>query len=269
MALVLKKLYKGYFFLFDELSDPRAREYVLGSSPIVPIIFIASYLYFIYVAGPKFMANRKPFRLKSVLIIYNLSQVIANLILLYVAMQDVFRMNLRCNLVDYSQSPEAKRVLGLAHNFHLLKIFDLTDTVFMVLKKNTRQITFLHVYHHCGMILATFITLKFFPGGEIVWTGVFNVIVHSIMYLYYLLASIDSQWKKNLLFKKFLTQIQLIQFVANIVMYGRLFFISCPFPSIASYLYVPQNIFMLALFGDFYIKTYILSNSGRKEVTVN
>lgn len=38
--------------------------------------------------------------------------------------------------------------------------------VFFVLRKKNNQITFLHVYHHGGMVLATFIYFKFLSGKK-------------------------------------------------------------------------------------------------------
>jgi len=33
------------------------------------------------------------------------------------------------------------------------KLLELMDTVFMILRHKTRQITFLHVFHHSSMLL--------------------------------------------------------------------------------------------------------------------
>lgn len=40
--------------------------------------------------------------------------------------------------------------------FYCLKLLDLCDTVFFVLRKNTRQVTILHVYHHIVVVIFTY-----------------------------------------------------------------------------------------------------------------
>uniref|UniRef100_A0A673GAW2 Elongation of very long chain fatty acids protein n=1 Tax=Sinocyclocheilus rhinocerous TaxID=307959 RepID=A0A673GAW2_9TELE len=44
-------------------------------SPVNMSAILLAYLFFVLYAGPKFMANRKPFQLKEAMIIYNLSLV--------------------------------------------------------------------------------------------------------------------------------------------------------------------------------------------------
>lgn len=44
---------------------------------------VATYLYVILIVGPKIMANRKPFKLREVLIAYNGAQVLYSLFMLY------------------------------------------------------------------------------------------------------------------------------------------------------------------------------------------
>ncbi|KAG5865410.1 hypothetical protein JTB14_013581 [Gonioctena quinquepunctata] len=83
MALVLKKLCQGYHVAFDELSDRRTDDHFLMSSPIYPLLIIASYMYLVQVLGPKLMENRKPFNIKNMLIGYNILQVVWNAYIFY------------------------------------------------------------------------------------------------------------------------------------------------------------------------------------------
>lgn len=57
------------------VSDPRVKGYLLMESPVNMSAILLAYLFFALYAGPKFMANRKPFQLKEAMIIYNLSLV--------------------------------------------------------------------------------------------------------------------------------------------------------------------------------------------------
>nr|CAH7714493.1 unnamed protein product [Callosobruchus chinensis] len=85
MALVLKRLYQGYFWIFTEKADPRPGDIGLPlmSSPLYPLAIIFCYFYFIYNLGPKLMENRKPYDLKKVLIAYNAIQIVSNLYIFY------------------------------------------------------------------------------------------------------------------------------------------------------------------------------------------
>ncbi|KAL1464749.1 hypothetical protein WDU94_004367 [Cyamophila willieti] len=53
------------------------------SSPVPTILICLTYVYIVKVLGPKLMANRKPFVLREVLIVYNLFQVIFSAWLFY------------------------------------------------------------------------------------------------------------------------------------------------------------------------------------------
>ena len=47
----------------------------------------------------------------------------------------------------------------------LSKFFDLIETVVFVLRKNFRQVSVLHVYHHVGTIFTAFLAFLLFPGN--------------------------------------------------------------------------------------------------------
>lgn len=100
MALVLKSLYDGWNRNFHEnqgrflwlecylilshwmsLADLRSADYFLMNPPWFPFVLVAGYLYFVLDFGPKFMANRKPFNLKKLILVYNVVQVLINLVM--------------------------------------------------------------------------------------------------------------------------------------------------------------------------------------------
>lgn len=93
--------------------------------------------------------------------------------------------------------------------------------VFFVLKKNYRQVTFLHLYHHAGMVLASWIAVRYLCGGESVWVSALNGVVHVFMFMYYLLTAKDSSWKKVIWMKKMITQIQLVSLTFVTILWVR------------------------------------------------
>lgn len=96
------------------------------------------------------------------------------------------------------------------HTYFLLKVVDLMDTVFFVLRKKDKQISFLHLYHHTGMVILTWNATKFYPGGHSVFTGFINSIIHVVMYSYYLVSAFQPQYKNNIWWKKYITQMQIV-----------------------------------------------------------
>lgn len=135
------------------------------------VMILASYLLFVQRIGPQFMSNRKPYQLRSILICYNLLQVIFNF---YTAVYGFYYSYWQSDFdyAGYNHYNEtttiAKHTLAnICYFYFWTKIFDLFDTVFFVLRKKSNQISFLHLYHHCTMIFVEFIHNKYFAGNKI------------------------------------------------------------------------------------------------------
>lgn len=62
-------------------------------------------------------------------------------------------------------SPVGNKIVRVSYFFYLVKVIDLMDTVFFVLRKKFNQVSFLHMYHHAAMVVATYAYLKFYSGG--------------------------------------------------------------------------------------------------------
>lgn len=117
--------------------------------------------------------------------------------------------------------------------------------------------SFLHVYHHTGMVLLTWHGVKYLPGGHSVFMGALNSFVHVVMYSYYLLTALNPKYKNNLWWKKYITQLQIVQFFLITMHWMVLYFMTCNYPKFVIIVLVPQNLFMFALFTDFYFKAYV------------
>lgn len=93
-------------------ADPRTKRWFLSDTPGPLFIILGTYLYFCLYAGPRFMKDRKPFQLKSVLIWYNAIQVILSVILVWEGLEGGWRRDYsyRCQPVDYTDNPVAMRV---------------------------------------------------------------------------------------------------------------------------------------------------------------
>lgn len=59
------------------ISDNRTKGWLLVDSPVPTLTFVLVYLFIVWI-GPKLMQYRKPFKLKWILIPYNLSMALLN-----------------------------------------------------------------------------------------------------------------------------------------------------------------------------------------------
>lgn len=183
----------------------------LLSNPFKPVALLAVYLYFVLSWGPKFMQHRQPMKLYTIIKWYNLLQVA---ICSYIAAKGYYHSfgqgySWLCEPVDYSNNYHPVQLTRIAHFYFLTKVIDLFDTVFFVLKKKQTHVSFLHVYHHAGMVMLAWMGLKYVGGGHSVFMGALNSFVHVIMYFYYYLTSVDNKYKQSV-WKKYITQLQMV-----------------------------------------------------------
>ena len=162
MAYVLQKIVELHFYFNDECSDPRVKDWFLMKDPLQGLCILAGYLYFVFKIGPKLMENRRPFKLDGIIKIYNLSQVIFCGWLCFEGIKIYIYggYNLLCQGIDKSQSDFAMFTASRVYLYFIIKVVDLLDTIFFVLRKKQSQVTFLHVYHHTGnYIMQNFILI--------------------------------------------------------------------------------------------------------------
>lgn len=154
-------------------------------SPGFAVLVVSGYLCFVKKCGPDFMRNREPYDLKRFMLWYNGLQVISNILL--------------CTFVSLSQHLDKRKMINIyililllqcvrafliqthgnifvclevdqlgftcAYYYLLNKYFDLLETFIFVFRKKNKQISFLHVYHHCLVIFASSMTLQVAPGN--------------------------------------------------------------------------------------------------------
>ncbi|CAB3228028.1 unnamed protein product [Arctia plantaginis] len=269
MAVVQKAL-QGYQYVFDELSDPRTKEWLFVSGPGPLLTILASYLYFCTKAGPKYMETRKPYSLKNIVFAYNIFQIILSVYITYLGVYFVFTEKYvnGCYSVDTSENPTAMRWASGVWWFYFGKITELLDTVFFVLRKKDRQISFLHLYHHTIMPIIGFIGIKYSAGGQAIPEGSINAFIHVIMYTYYLISGLGPQYQKYLWWKKYLTSMQLVQFcIVAFLNVNSFLSQSCNYPKYLSVIVLINCILFFVLFGMFFYENYIAANNKEKKST--
>ncbi|XP_017005004.2 very long chain fatty acid elongase F [Drosophila takahashii] len=226
------------------------------------VIIITIYLLFVLKLGRDLMAKHEALELRGVLKVYNIGQVLFNTVIFVWGFHLIFvsrPYNLSCMTV-LPQDHELKSTeRTLSYLYHLNKLLDLMDTIFFVLRKKSRQITFLHVFHHVFMVLISHLLIRFYGyGGHVFFICMFNVLVHIVMYGYYYASSQSQNVQESLWWKKYLTLGQLLQFLLMFLHGAYTFFQpNCSASRGVIYVTGGASFFMFVMFSKFYVKTYI------------
>ncbi|KAI4484792.1 hypothetical protein M0804_007358 [Polistes exclamans] len=200
--------------LYNSLSenlDQRVKSWPIVNTSTIPIILLI-YVIFLYVA-PKYMENRPAYSLKTFIQCYNLFQIIANSIIVYMFLdagwlQDIF---FYCVPMLYNTDHKSMQIATAIWYALLLKVIDLIETGVFVLRKKNRQITVLHIYHHISTVLLTWNGMRYFASGMTSVLLIINCSVHVIMYGYYFLSSLGPKVQKLInSYKSILTTIQIV-----------------------------------------------------------
>ncbi|XP_034827564.1 very long chain fatty acid elongase AAEL008004-like [Maniola hyperantus] len=267
MGTLIANVTNYYNYLNDDLADPRTNSFLLVYSPVPVLTIMFLYHQFVRYWGPAFMANRPAYKLKNVIILYNIVQIFLSGLLAVQCLRWLYLpgyYSLWCQKINYEDTEVERMVIDYVWLYYFIKIVDLLDTVFFVLRKKFSQVSFLHVYHHLGMCLLGYIGTKYVPGGHGIMLGFINSLVHAVMYSYYLISIVRPEWVR-IWWKKYITQLQILQFLLLILHFGHIIFEpSCGYPKWVSFVFLPHNIFILFLFSDFYIKEYILKKKKQQ-----
>lgn len=178
----------------------------------VPIIAIIIYLFFIFI-GERIMKNKKPFNMRKHLFLWNTFLAIFSasfLCISYITDVSVAHNTdgLHGIICIAEQTTSSPLWLWL---FNMSKLFELGDTVFLVLRK--KPVIFLHWYHHITVLCYTwFASAAGASLGRIFATT--NAFVHTLMYTYYALQAIDLKAPKSISMS--ITIIQTLQMVIGL-----------------------------------------------------
>ncbi|KTG04426.1 hypothetical protein cypCar_00008664 [Cyprinus carpio] len=220
-----------------ENGDKRTDPWLLIYSPVPIICIFLCYLGIIWI-GPKLMKHKEPMNIKAVLIVYNFANVGLSIYMFH-------------------------EMASVCWWFFFSKVIELSDTVFFILRKKNSQLTFLHVYHHGTMIFNWWAGVKFVAGGQSFFIGLLNTFVHIVMYSYYGLAALGPHMQKYLWWKRYLTSLQLVQFVLMTIHTGYNLFTECDFPDSMNAVVFAYCVSLIILFSNFYYQSYITRKSKK------
>ncbi|XP_054158432.1 elongation of very long chain fatty acids protein AAEL008004-like [Oppia nitens] len=203
---------------WEDIGDPRVNHWPLIRGGIWRILaLMCAYVFITRVYLPYFMQNRKEFKLKKLMLFYNIVMICANVYAFYWSVISVDRGRI---FLDFSypsrkdMSDNTLWFLYLGWYFMLSRLLDLFDTVFIVLRKKDSQITSLHLYHHTVVPLLCWVSFKYNAMIPIIRMFVLlNSAIHTLMYSYYALAAFGPAVRPYLWWKRYLTLFQIMQFV--------------------------------------------------------
>ncbi|XP_037567534.1 elongation of very long chain fatty acids protein AAEL008004 [Dermacentor silvarum] len=267
-TIVENSVYKSFadnpiYFLtnLQQLGDPRTRHYPVVMNPLFVFPLVALYIYFVKVSGPRWMKDRQPFRIDGLVRVHNLLMVLANAKLCATLMCSTYlpggSYSFWCQGITGRTDDSLQELYRTGWVYVLFRYIDFLDTVFFVLRKKFNQITHLHVIHHVMVTLNVWFWVLFAPEGQVAFSLALNSFVHVVMYSYYLLANMGPTMRKYLWWKKYLTTLQIVQFVIIVAHMSIPLFVDCGFPRYLIFLGVVQTLLVLALFLNFYNKSYI------------
>ncbi|KAH6927191.1 hypothetical protein HPB50_000823 [Hyalomma asiaticum] len=248
--------------------DPRTEGWggIADSKFVLPLLL--AYIYFVTIGGPNWMKDRKPFKLKRVVLVYNVFTVLANAYFAVRVFQAAYlsgHYSWLCQGINYDSPSERDiEILRLVWWYCLVRVADFLDTVFFVLRKKNSQITFLHVSHHTFIVFSGWLYMNFGADGQPVIGVSVNALVHVIMYSYYFLAALGPSVQKYLWWKRYLTELQIAQFVGLMMYMSLTLFYGCGYPRTLALFALSQGFFGLVLFINFYVRNYILRMTRAK-----
>ena len=191
--------------------------------------------------------------IKPLMMVYNGIQVAFNLIMVIGLAKPLWLDHRDRNLFAFNTPYQASIEFWIWVHY-LSKIVDWMDTVWMLLRGKTEQVTFLHVYHHSTIqCVWGYLLLIGHANGTIAFGAVINSFVHVVMYAHYLMTSLNLQTP----FKKIVTSLQIGQFYLCLL-HAVLVFTDWDgyVPSSLASLQVIYMISMVVLFSQFFRHTY-------------
>ena len=244
----------------------RVDDWMLMSSPWPTVILCLFYYYMVRFAGPSFMKGRPAYDVQKLMFLYNFLQTLFSL-WIFSRLSKFWlsgKYNWVCQPVDYSNSDDGKFMAATVWWYFFSKFTDFMDTFFMVVRHKYNQMTTLHVVHHAMMPVVAWLFLKFVGGGHSTFFMFLNIGVHVVMYFYYFMSSFGPKVQKYLWWKKYITTMQLVQFVTWSIHASTPLFMDCNYPKVYVAFLLFLGAFFFTLFTNFYIQSYVKKSVGEK-----
>ena len=178
----------------------------------ISLLSTSAYLLSILFLNSVMVSRSEPVKIpRSILVVYNVYQLLINAYIGFMIQRHSSSNVWGLGLQD---------TLNLRYCIYLhcmTKYVDFIDTILIVLRKKSNQLSFLHLYHHStvGVIWAwVYETWPMYHSAAYIYGAWINSWVHVVMYFYYMTTAFAVRLP---LFKKSVTVIQLTQFVTCMI----------------------------------------------------
>ncbi|KAI8377307.1 ELO family [Blakeslea trispora] len=189
--------------------------FIQGQTPLstLPEVLLGCITYLVVIFGGRYlMTNFKPLPCKFVFQIHNILLTLVSGALWVLLFEQLFPQLYKHGLYYTICSEEAwtPQLELIYYLNYLVKWWELFDTGFLVIKK--KKLEFLHYFHHSMTMALCFTQLV--GKTTVSWVPIIlNLTVHVFMYYYYFRTSTGAKiW-----WKRYLTTMQIIQFVIDLV----------------------------------------------------
>lgn len=250
----------------EKFDEPAAKRWVEDHFYLTLQI---SLVYVLVVFGTKFlMRNRAPFSLFVPLNTWNfilaVFSIVGTIKLTPEFVSTVYTHGFEgsyCHVRDFTSGNNGYWVWL----FIVSKMFELMDTVFLVLRK--RPLMFLHWYHHILTMIYAFFSYPLTPGFNR-WGIYLNFFVHAFMYSYYFLRSMKIHVPGVV--AKLITTLQILQFIISVgvlLHLAVLIFlkhVQCDFNPRIFVLATFMDVTYLLLFINFFLQSYVFGGGKAK-----
>jgi len=231
---------------------------------LISLVYLAAVYY-----GKKYMEHREKLTPKRFALVHNFIMSTLSAYMCFGTLWQTYYDGYGMLMNPGDESARGWSMAKMVWLFSMSKMPEFIDTFLMVVKKNFRQISFLHVYHHVSIFVICWLFCFVRPGGEAYLSVVLNSGVHVVMYGYYFLSAMGVKWVSFV--KKYITMMQISQFCIMMVQHTVDILINifttpkASYPvsiSILMWFYISS---MLALFANFYIQDRKREAALRKE----
>ena len=177
--------------------------------------FVFAAVYVVVIFGIRhFMKRKERFELRTPLVLWSGSLAlfsIAGAVRTLPHLITVIQEESVYQLVCVTSAYEKKATVFWGFAFIVSKVYELGDTIFIVLRK--QPLIFLHWYHHVSVMLYVWYSFPYRPANH-VWYFIMNYIVHAFMYTHYTMKALRVQVPRWI--SMFITVMQIVQMVIGI-----------------------------------------------------
>ncbi|KAJ3178193.1 hypothetical protein HDU87_003745 [Geranomyces variabilis] len=183
-------------------------------NPFYVALILAGYLAMVF-GGRAAMRSLPKFHVKGLMLLHNLFLATLSGYMCIAILSEARTKGYKFVGNDVDESAGGWKMAKLIWLFYVSKTFEFVDTLIMVLKKNDRQISFLHLYHHASIFAVWWLVTLKAPNGEAYFSAALNSFIHVVMYGYYFCMAIGIRQVSFI--KRYITAMQMTQFCCMMV----------------------------------------------------